>query len=310
MPPVSSRTTSRSVPCDPLALQRAGVDQRLARPAPARRFANSPSPLRRPSRPCSGRGLSGSVVSHFGPPTAQSSTASDWRHASSTSSVSAAPCSSIEAPPIRCSVDLEVAEGIEHRRRRGRDLGADAVAGKEATIRSGIGPARRDVEADVVEDERIILERSRTASANGRRRSSGSWARCGPMVTVVVKSYGSVGLARACPRSQQRTSVESGAAQALLSLLGRGEVPHHLACPGSARRTRAASRRRRSPRRARRRCPRRRTAATSRPPGRRAACRRGEEPVVVEDPVEGRRREDHASTGSVQPRAPPRSATR
>ena len=32
-----------------------------------RRFANRPSPLRRPSRPCSGRGASGSVVSHFGP---------------------------------------------------------------------------------------------------------------------------------------------------------------------------------------------------------------------------------------------------
>ena len=41
-----------------------------------RRLANSPSPLRRPSRPCSGRGASGSVVSHFGPPTAASSTAS------------------------------------------------------------------------------------------------------------------------------------------------------------------------------------------------------------------------------------------
>ena len=41
-----------------------------------RRLANRPRPLRSPSRPCSGRGASGSVVSHFGPPTAPSSTAS------------------------------------------------------------------------------------------------------------------------------------------------------------------------------------------------------------------------------------------
>ncbi len=64
-----------------------------------RRFANRPSPLRRPSRPCSGRGAAGSVVSHFGPPTAASSTASALRQASSTSSVSALPCASIDAPP-------------------------------------------------------------------------------------------------------------------------------------------------------------------------------------------------------------------
>ena len=36
-----------------------------------RRLAYRPSPLRRPSRPCSGRGFAGSVVSHFGPPTAR-----------------------------------------------------------------------------------------------------------------------------------------------------------------------------------------------------------------------------------------------
>ena len=39
-----------------------------------RRFANSPSPLRVPSSPCSGRGFDGSVVSHFGPLTAASNT--------------------------------------------------------------------------------------------------------------------------------------------------------------------------------------------------------------------------------------------
>src|ERR1700742_1245207 len=57
-------------------------------------------PLRRPSSPCSGRGALGSVVSHFGPPTAPSRTASDALQASSTSSVRATPCSSIEQPPI------------------------------------------------------------------------------------------------------------------------------------------------------------------------------------------------------------------
>ena len=68
-----------------------------------RRLANSPRPLRSPSRPCSGRGLDGSVVSHFGPPTAASRTASAARQAASVSSVSAVPCASIDAPPNRCS---------------------------------------------------------------------------------------------------------------------------------------------------------------------------------------------------------------
>ena len=82
------------------------------RPAPGltrtgRRFANSSRPLRSPSRPCSGRGASGSVVSHFGPPTAPSSTASAARQRSSTSGSSGVPCSSIEAPPTGQLLDLE-----------------------------------------------------------------------------------------------------------------------------------------------------------------------------------------------------------
>ena len=68
-----------------------------------RRFANSPRPLRSPSRPCSGRGLDGSVVSHLGPPTAASRTASAAWQAASVSSVRAMPWASIEAPPNRCS---------------------------------------------------------------------------------------------------------------------------------------------------------------------------------------------------------------
>src|SRR4249919_647721 len=58
-------------------------------------------PLRRPSSPCSGRGALGSVVSHLGPPTAPSRTASEARQAASTSSVRAVPWASIEQPPSR-----------------------------------------------------------------------------------------------------------------------------------------------------------------------------------------------------------------
>ena len=46
---------------------------------------------------------SGSVVSHFGPPTAPSRTASAARQAASTSSVSAVPWASMLAPPNSCS---------------------------------------------------------------------------------------------------------------------------------------------------------------------------------------------------------------
>src|SRR5215217_463528 len=102
MPPVSSRTTSRSVPSmrsrlSGLASRSAGLGRT------GRMFANRPSSLRRPSRPCSGRAAPGSVLSHLGPPTAASSTASALRQLSSTSSVSGTPCASIEAPPISSS---------------------------------------------------------------------------------------------------------------------------------------------------------------------------------------------------------------
>ena len=57
-----------------------------------------------PSNPCSGRGFAGSVVSHFGPPTAASSTASDAFATSSVSSGSAAPVASMAQPPMSASV--------------------------------------------------------------------------------------------------------------------------------------------------------------------------------------------------------------
>src|ERR1700730_4736033 len=98
MPPVSSRTTSRSVPS--ILSRRSGEASYSAGCGlTGLRFAYSRSPLRNPSNPCSGLGCSGSVVSHFGPPTAASRTASERRQALSTSSGSGVPWASIEAPP-------------------------------------------------------------------------------------------------------------------------------------------------------------------------------------------------------------------
>src|SRR5437764_284108 len=80
MPPVSSRTTKRSVRS--ITSSRSGLESYSAGSGrTGRRFANSPRPCRRPSNPCSGRGWCGSVVSHFGPPTAASRTASARRQA-------------------------------------------------------------------------------------------------------------------------------------------------------------------------------------------------------------------------------------
>src|SRR5574341_1143891 len=71
-----------------------------------RRFAKTPSPLRRPRSPCSGRTFAfGS--SHFGPPTAPSSTALDFWHSARTASVSATPWASMEQPPISRSVNVK-----------------------------------------------------------------------------------------------------------------------------------------------------------------------------------------------------------
>ena len=84
--------------------RRSGLASRSASTArTGRRLAYRPSALRSPSSPCSGRGASGSVVSHCGPPTAASRTASAARQAASVSSVSAVPWASIDAPPNGCS---------------------------------------------------------------------------------------------------------------------------------------------------------------------------------------------------------------
>src|SRR5919197_385860 len=104
MPPVSSRTTSKTVPSK-TSPRNGLVLNRAATARTGRRFAYRPSALRRPSSPCTGRGAPESVVSHFGPPTAASRTASAARQAASVSSVSAVPWASIEAPPNACSAN-------------------------------------------------------------------------------------------------------------------------------------------------------------------------------------------------------------
>src|SRR3954453_5218483 len=100
-----------------------------------------------PRRPCSGRGASGSVVSHFGPPTAASSTASDCLQASIVACGSGSPGGAVRAPPARrfagrvdrgASDQLlvvgEVAELVEHAYCGVGDLRADAVAWQQTDL--------------------------------------------------------------------------------------------------------------------------------------------------------------------------------
>src|SRR3954452_11470154 len=106
MPPVRSRTTSRSVPS--MRSRLSGLaSSRASKGLTGRRLANRPRPSRRPSSPCSGRGRLGSVVSHFGPPTAPRRTASAARQPAKVSSGSGDPVASIAAPPIEYSENVK-----------------------------------------------------------------------------------------------------------------------------------------------------------------------------------------------------------
>src|SRR3954471_8689592 len=106
IPPVSSRTTSRSVPS--MRSRLSGLASSSAsKGLTGRRLANRPRPSRRPSSPCSGRGRFGSVVSHFGPPTAPRRTASAARQPAKVSSGSGDPVASIAAPPIEYSENVK-----------------------------------------------------------------------------------------------------------------------------------------------------------------------------------------------------------
>src|SRR4051812_37227736 len=111
MPPVSSRTTSRSVPSRISRLSGLASSSE-ANGLTGRRLAKSPSPSRIPSRPCSGRGLAGSVVSHCGPPTAPRRMASAARQPARVSSGSGEPVASIAAPPIRYSENVKPSSAL------------------------------------------------------------------------------------------------------------------------------------------------------------------------------------------------------
>src|SRR5690606_28448510 len=103
MPPVSSRTTSRSTPASRCGLI-GEAPMVAACGRTGRRLAYRPSALRIASRPCSGRTVAlGS--DHFGPPTAPSSTASARLQASSVAGGSGSPCRSIAMPPMSCSLN-------------------------------------------------------------------------------------------------------------------------------------------------------------------------------------------------------------
>src|SRR5207248_502445 len=101
-----------------------------------------------------------SVVSHFGPPTAASSTASAPRHASSVSSVRAVPYASIDAPPNGYSSYSSSAPAARSTSTAGpMTSGPTPSPGSRMTrgaMRSGSGSsARRHVQAHVLEHQRI-----------------------------------------------------------------------------------------------------------------------------------------------------------
>src|SRR6185437_11092854 len=106
MPPVSSRTTTKSTPCSSSAL----IGEACSAASwvrTGRRLAYRPSALRIASRPCSGRTLAfGS--DHFGPPTAPSSTALAAWHAARVDAGSGSPWRSMAIPPMSCSLKVKV----------------------------------------------------------------------------------------------------------------------------------------------------------------------------------------------------------
>src|SRR5664279_1349001 len=102
MPPVSSRTTTRSTPASFSALSGAAAAS-FSCTVTGRTLAKRPSALRMPSSPCSGRTFARGV-SHAGPPTAPRSTASLARQSATVSSGSGFPVASMAAPPISADV--------------------------------------------------------------------------------------------------------------------------------------------------------------------------------------------------------------
>ena len=102
MPPVSSRTTKMSRPPSRISAFRGEAPARASKIMAGRRLAKRPSSLRRPRRARSGRSPPGRV-SHLGPPTAPSSTASAALHTSMVSWGRQLPTASMAQPPARTS---------------------------------------------------------------------------------------------------------------------------------------------------------------------------------------------------------------
>ena len=103
MPPVSSRTNTRSTPS-----RISGLSTEASRSAGCslmgRRLAYTPSSRRRRSSPCSGR--TGADGPHFGPPMAPNNTASAARQASSVAGGSGSPVRSMAMPPNGASSSM------------------------------------------------------------------------------------------------------------------------------------------------------------------------------------------------------------
>ena len=127
-----SRRSARARPagrCPRCAPRAAGSRRRApGSRAPGAGWRTARGPCAAPSRPCSGRGLAGSVVSHFGPPTAPSSTASARVQAASTSSVSAIAVRVDRGAAEDVLLDLDLGTAAEHLERRAHHLRPDAVA--------------------------------------------------------------------------------------------------------------------------------------------------------------------------------------
>ena len=159
-----------------------------------RRFAYRPIPLRRPSRPCSGRGASGSVVSHFGPPTAASSTASAALQAASVSSLQRGAVDVDRGAPEEVLVEAEVLGDRAQELERGRhDLRADPVAGQGddgGHSRAGYGFRRRS--RRLAATSRARRRRGRAARRRAglgcrRRRGRPLLCGCGGSTTTTAR---------------------------------------------------------------------------------------------------------------------------
>ena len=75
-------------------------------------------------------------MSHLGPPSAPSRTASEAFASAIASSVIATPCGSIAAPPAGCSIELEVGgDGVEDLDGGGGHFGTDPVTGEKGDVR-------------------------------------------------------------------------------------------------------------------------------------------------------------------------------